>query len=166
DVRSLLGQQYNILSAQQGVSGQFDSVEPNYLFIGTALNYQPTQVTLDIGRNDTRFADVALTNNQRSVATAAEQLAAGNPVYESILNSGNAGQAQQAFRQLGGQIHADIVAAQLNDSRYLRDTLNTRLRQAEGQSVSNELRADEDGGAWAQLLGAWDHTSGNTNATG
>ncbi|OSB70311.1 autotransporter outer membrane beta-barrel domain-containing protein, partial [Serratia marcescens] len=33
EVRSLLGQQYTILSAQQGVSGQFDAVAPNYLFL-------------------------------------------------------------------------------------------------------------------------------------
>ncbi|NCJ13264.1 S8 family serine peptidase, partial [Serratia marcescens] len=42
EVRSLLGQQYTILSAQQGVSGQFDAVAPNYLFLGTGLSYQPT----------------------------------------------------------------------------------------------------------------------------
>ncbi|MBH1923269.1 S8 family serine peptidase, partial [Serratia surfactantfaciens] len=34
EVRSLLGQQYTILTAQQGVSGQFDAVAPNYLFLG------------------------------------------------------------------------------------------------------------------------------------
>ncbi|WP_213873531.1 S8 family peptidase, partial [Serratia marcescens] len=53
EVRSLLGQQYNILSAQQGVSGQFDAVAPNYLFLGTGLSYQPTGVTLSVGRNGT-----------------------------------------------------------------------------------------------------------------
>ncbi|HEJ6959886.1 TPA: S8 family serine peptidase, partial [Serratia marcescens] len=51
EVRSLLGQQYTILSAQQGVSGQFDAVAPNYLFLGTGLSYQPTGVTLSVGRN-------------------------------------------------------------------------------------------------------------------
>ncbi|HFZ4879144.1 TPA: S8 family serine peptidase, partial [Serratia marcescens] len=50
EVRSLLGQQYTILSAQQGVSGQFDAVAPNYLFLGTGLSYQPTGVTLSVGR--------------------------------------------------------------------------------------------------------------------
>ncbi|HGY5663436.1 TPA: S8 family serine peptidase, partial [Serratia marcescens] len=34
EVRSLLGQKYTILSAQQGVSGQFDAVALNYLFLG------------------------------------------------------------------------------------------------------------------------------------
>ncbi|MDU3786297.1 MAG: S8 family serine peptidase, partial [Serratia marcescens] len=105
EVRSLLGQQYTILSAQQGVSGQFDAVAPNYLFLGTGLSYQPTGVTLSVGRNGTSFASVAQTANERAVAAAADALAAGNPVYESLLGSGTAGEARQAFRQLSGQIH-------------------------------------------------------------
>nr|WP_314591512.1 autotransporter outer membrane beta-barrel domain-containing protein [uncultured Serratia sp.] len=166
DVRSLLGQQYNILTAQQGVSGRFDTVVPNYLFLGTGLTYQPNQVTLSVGRNDTSFASVAQTQNERAVAAAADALAAGNPVFESILNAGSVGEARQAFRQLSGQVHADIASAQVNDSRYLRDALNGRLRQAEGLATSSDIKADDDGGAWAQLLGAWDHASGDANATG
>ncbi|RRU42874.1 autotransporter outer membrane beta-barrel domain-containing protein, partial [Serratia marcescens] len=165
EVRSLLGQQYTILSAQQGVSGQFDTVAPNYLFLGTGLSYQPTGVTLSVGRNGTSFASVAQTANERAVAAAADALAAGNPVYESLLGSGTAGEARQAFRQLSGQIHADIASALVNDSRYLREALNGRLRQAEGLASSSAIKADE-GGAWAQLLGAWDHASGDANATG
>ena len=165
EVRSLLGQQYTILSAQQGVSGQFDAVAPNYLFLGTGLSYQPTGVTLSVGRNGTSFASVAQTPNERAVAAAADALAAGNPVYESLLGSGTAGEARQAFRQLSGQIHADIASALVNDSRYLREALNGRLRQAEGLASSSAIKADE-GGAWAQLLGAWDHASGGANATG
>ncbi|HGE8465130.1 TPA: S8 family serine peptidase, partial [Serratia marcescens] len=65
EVRSLLGQQYTILSAQQGVSGQFDAVALNYLFLGTGLSYQPTGVTLSVGRNGTGFASVAQTPNER-----------------------------------------------------------------------------------------------------
>ncbi|EMO9115707.1 S8 family serine peptidase, partial [Serratia marcescens] len=160
EVRSLLGQQYTILSAQQGVSGQFDAVAPNYLFLGTGLSYQPTGVTLSVGRNGTSFASVAQTPNERAVAAAADALAAGNPVYESLLGSGTAGEARQAFRQLSGQIHADIASALVNDSRYLREALNGRLRQAEGLASSSAIKADE-GGAWAQLLGAWDHASGD-----
>ncbi|ENM2496125.1 S8 family serine peptidase, partial [Serratia marcescens] len=142
EVRSLLGQQYNILSAQQGVSGQFDAVAPNYLFLGTGLSYQPTGVTLSVGRNGTSFASVAQTSNERAVAAAADALAAGNPVYESLLGSGTVGEARQAFRQLSGQIHADIASALVNDSRYLREALNGRLRQAEGLASSSAIKAD------------------------
>lgn len=165
EVRSLLGQQYNILTAQQGVSGQFDSVVPNYLFLGTGLSYRPNQVKLSVGRNDTAFTSVAQTQNERATAAAADALAAGNPVYESILNSRTLGEARQAFRQLSGQIHADIASVLMNDNRYLREALNGRLRQAEGLAASPEIKADE-GGAWAQLLGAWGHASGDANATG
>ena len=145
EVRSLLGQKYTILSAQQGVSGQFDAVALNYLFLGTGLSYQPTGVTLSVGRNGTSFASVAQTPNERAVAAAAEALAAGNPVYESLLGSGTAGEARQAFRQLSGQIHADIASTLVNDSRYLREALNGRLRQAEGLASSSAIKADEDG---------------------
>lgn len=165
EVRSLLGQQYNILSATNGVTGQFDSVAPDYLFLGTSLGYAGGQVTLDVARNDTTFASVADTANGRAVAGALETLGAGNPLYESLLSTGSVAQARQAFRQLGGQIHADIASAQINDSRYLRDTLNERLRQAEGLTSVSPVAAD-DGGAWAKLLGAWDHASGDANATG
>ena len=60
EARSLLGQQFTILSASQGINGQFAAFAPNYLFIGTALNYQPNQLTLAIARNQTTFASVAL----------------------------------------------------------------------------------------------------------
>lgn len=165
EVHSLLGQQYTILTAQQGISGQFDNVQPDYLFLGSTLNYQTNQVILNVGRSATTFADVAQTQNERSVALATETLGAGNPVYESILISSTPWEARQAYRQLSGQIHADIASAQINDSRYLRDALNERLRQSEGLTRSPDIKANE-GGAWAQLLGAWDHASGNANATG
>ena len=166
NVSSLLGRQYNILTAQQGISGQFASTSTFSPFLDAGLTYQPNQVTLNVGRNATSFASVAATQNERAVAAAADALAAGNPVYESILNAGSTGEARQAFRQLSGQIHADIASAQVNDSRYLRDALNGRLRQAEGLATSPDIKADDDGGAWAQLLGAWDHASGDANATG
>ncbi|HAT3850619.1 TPA: autotransporter outer membrane beta-barrel domain-containing protein [Serratia marcescens] len=165
EVRSLLGQQYTILSAQQGVSGQFDAVVPNYLFLGTGLSYQPAGVTLSVGRNGTSFASVAQTPNERAVAVAADALTAGNLVYESVLNSGTAGEARQAFRQLSGQIHADIASALVNDSRYLREALNGRLRQAEGLSIASDIKA-YDNGTWLKLLGNWGHATGNASATG
>ncbi|MBI6550232.1 autotransporter serine protease [Xenorhabdus lircayensis] len=165
DVQSLTGQQYNILSAKQSINGRFDNVVPNYFFLGTRLSYQPSKVTLHVGRNDTAFADVAKTQNEYAVAAAADTLGAGNPVYESILTSASAEQARYAFRQLDGQIHADIASLLVNDSRYLRDTLNARLSQAEGRSSSPDIRGD-DNGAWVRLLGAWSHASGTQNATG
>ncbi|CAM3370880.1 Extracellular serine protease precursor [Xenorhabdus nematophila ATCC 19061] len=165
EVHSLMGQQYNILNSEQNINGRFDSVVPNYFFLGTGLSYEPSKVTLHVGRNDRAFAEVAKTQNERALAAAVDTLSAGNPVYESILTTTSADQARYAFRQLDGQIHADIASLLVNDSRYLRDTLNSRLSQAEGRSSSPDIRGD-DNGAWVRLLGAWSHASGTQNATG
>ncbi|WP_145582960.1 autotransporter domain-containing protein [Yersinia thracica] len=165
EVRSLLGQRYSILTAAQGIEGQFTAVQPNSLFLGTGLSYRPQQVELTVVRNATPFAVVAATTNERAVAVAAERLPVGHPVYESVLMSDSATQARQAFRQLSGQVHADVLAAQINDSHALRETLNGRLRQSEGLAGTSGIRADEHG-AWATLLGGWGQATGDTNATG
>ncbi|MDC9589263.1 autotransporter outer membrane beta-barrel domain-containing protein [Xenorhabdus sp. XENO-10] len=165
EVQGLAGQQYNIFNTKQNINGRFDNVVSNYLFLGTRLSYQPSKVFLHVGRNDTAFADVAKTQNERAVAAAADTLGAGNPVYESILASDSKGQARYAFRQLDGQIHADVASLLVNDSRYLRDTLNSRLSQAGGRSSSPDIYGD-DNGAWVRLLSAWNHASGTENASG
>ena len=165
EARSLLGQQFNILSASQGINGQFAAFAPNYLFIGTQLNYQPNQLTLAIARNQTTFASVAQTRNERAVATAAETLGAGSPVYESLLASDSAAQARDAFKQLSGQLHSDVAAAQMADSRYLREAVNGRLQQAQALDSSAQIQASDNGG-WVQLLGGRNNVSGDNNASG
>jgi len=97
--------------------------------------------------------------------TEKRSLVPSHPVYESFLGFTSARELQQATRQLSGQIHADIASAQINESRYLRDTAIERLRQAEGRRIASNIKADENG-TWAKLLGSWGHASGNDNATG
>ncbi|EFR4410648.1 autotransporter outer membrane beta-barrel domain-containing protein, partial [Salmonella enterica] len=82
-----------------------------------------------------------------------------------LLNSRTEGEARQAFRQLTGQVHADIASELGNESRYLREALNGRLRQAAGFASSPSIRESE-GGAWVQMLGGWGHASGDASATG
>ncbi|AOM40039.1 autotransporter domain-containing protein [Xenorhabdus hominickii] len=166
EVRSLLGQQYNILQANSGINGQFATIVPNYLFVGTQLSYQTDRVMLGIKRNSTTFASLGKTANERAVANAADKLSLGHPVYESILMSDTPAQARKAFQQLSsGQIHADMAAAQINSSRYLRDTLNTRLRQADGGITGQDIKADQNG-AWVQTIGNWQRANGNNEVNG
>lgn len=147
---SLLGKRYTILSAEQGISGQFDSLSPSNLFLGPELDYQTDQISLLIGRNSLGFADVAGNDNERAVASTIEQLGKGNSVYESLLYSNTAAEANSAFRQLTGQIHADLAAAQLNESRHLRTTLNERLQHPTGSNST--IKSDESGNVWGRLL--------------
>ncbi|WP_051903273.1 autotransporter serine protease [Pseudomonas fluorescens] len=144
--QSLIGRQYNILQAAGGVTGSFGAVLPNYLFLGGNLDYATNGVQLAIARNDASFASVAATRNQRAVAAAAEQLGAGNPVYESVLSADSVGVARQAFQQLSGEIYPAVGAMLINDSRQVRDAVGERLRHVPATGESN---------LWIKALGAW-----------
>ncbi|VVN69081.1 Extracellular serine protease [Pseudomonas fluorescens] len=144
--QSLIGRQYTILQAAGGVTGSFGAVLPNYLFLGGDLDYSGNGVQLAIARNDASFASVAATRNQRAVAAAAEQLGAGNPVYESVLSSDSSGVARQAFQQLSGEIYPAVGTMLINDSRHVRDAVGERLRHVPVTGESN---------LWIKALGAW-----------
>ncbi|GGL24509.1 outer membrane autotransporter barrel domain-containing protein [Pseudomonas brenneri] len=144
--QSLIGRQYTILQAAGGITGSFGEVLPNYLFLGGNLDYAANGVQLAIARNDASFASVAATRNQRAVATAAEQLGAGNPVYESVLSADSTVVARQAFQQLSGEIYPAVGAMLINDSRHVRDAVGERLRHVPATGESN---------LWIKALGAW-----------
>ncbi|OLY76826.1 autotransporter outer membrane beta-barrel domain-containing protein [Pseudomonas sp. ATCC PTA-122608] len=154
---SLLGRQYNILQAAGGIQGQFGAVLPNYLFLGGTLDYAANGVQLDIARSDASFASVGANRNQRSVAAAAEQLGAGNPVYESILRSDSVASAQQGFQQLSGEIYPAIDTMLINDSRQLRDAVGERLRHTPVAGESN---------VWVKALGSWGQTDSRSETAG
>lgn len=158
DVQSLLGNQYNILQAAGGIEGRFGAVLPNYLFIGGALDYSATGIQLAVERNAASFASIGQTPNQRAVAAAAEQLGAGNPLYETLLLSPTAAVAQQAFQQLSGEIHPAIGTLLINDSRYLRDAVGERLRERDLFDAA--APTDDRSNAWVKVLGAWGKSDG------
>jgi subtilase-type serine protease len=161
---SLIGRQYNILQAAGGITGSFGSVLPNYLFLGGTLNYAANRVQLDVARNANTFASVAATPNQRSVAAAAEQLGAGNAVYESLLSAPNAASAQGAFQQLSGEIYPALETALVNDNRYLREAVGERLQQGEMGTSTETI--DSRGNVWVKALGAWGKTDSRSDTAG
>ncbi|NWC92502.1 MULTISPECIES: autotransporter serine protease [unclassified Pseudomonas] len=161
---SLIGRQYNILQAAGGITGSFGSVLPNYLFLGGTLNYAANGVQLDVARNANTFASVAATPNQRSVAAAAEQLGAGNAVYESLLSAPNATSAQGAFQQLSGEIYPALETALVNDNRYLREAVGERLQQ--GEMGASTQTVDSRGNVWVKALGAWGKTDSRSDTAG
>jgi len=155
--QSLIGRQYTILQAVGGIQGQFGQVLPDYLFLGGTLAYATDGVQLDVVRNDATFASVAATRNQRNVAAAAEQLGAGNPVYESVLQSDSIAVAQQGLQQLSGEIYPAIGAMLINDSQSLRDAVGERLRHVPVNAESN---------LWLKALGAWGKADSRSETAG
>jgi len=162
--QSLIGRQYNILQAAGGINGSFGAVLPDYLFIGGTLDYAASGVQLDVVRNANSFASAAVTDNQRAVAAAAEQLGAGNAVYESLLTAPNTASAQDAFQQLSGEIYPALQTALLNDSRYLREAVGERLQNGEMGATSQTV--DSRGNVWVKALGAWGKTDSRSDTAG
>lgn len=163
DVQSLYNTKYTILTADHGVNGQFTDVNPNYLFLGTTLSYDKNSVILNVGRNNTAFSSVAKTKNQLSIANAIDALPLGHPIYESIIRMDTGNDARSAYNQLTGQIHADILSSQLNNSRQIKETLLSQIKNAEIINREKES-ADNKGHVWAKILSHWEKTSNDGNA--
>ncbi|MGE8658230.1 MAG: autotransporter domain-containing protein [Achromobacter sp.] len=182
---------YTILSASGGRSGAFSAVTSNLAFLTPALDYDANNAYLTMTRNQVGLGQVGNTPNQSATGAAADSLGQGNPLYGAILGL-SAPQARAAYDQLSGEAYASVTTALIEDSRYLRDAVNTRLRAAsEGDGLSGDgLSSDGLSGAlagataiaydngqpraaragsdrvtlWGQAFGAWARTQANGNA--
>lgn len=169
---------YTLLTADGGISGKFDSdniaslgIASKLAFIDTSLRYGAHDVTLSMARNNTAFADVALSDNQRGVAAALDSAAAPASLRSAITTMDRAS-AQAAFDSLSGEIHASTTSVLLEDSRYVRNTVNDRMRQGDcgngdprsvlaptsGQQSSSGCQGQ--GVGWITALGGWASNDG------
>ncbi len=130
---------YTILSAAHGLSGTFDGTTSNLAFLAPSLGYDANNVYLTLALNGTMFQDIAVTRNQRAVAGSLAGLPTNNPIYTALLSL-DAASARHAFDSLSGEIHASAKSVMLDDSRYLRDAVTDRLRQA-SPSASSPMAA-------------------------
>ncbi|MCU1732949.1 MULTISPECIES: autotransporter outer membrane beta-barrel domain-containing protein, partial [unclassified Pseudomonas] len=173
---------YTLLTAGGGITGKFDSdnlsslgVASNLAFIDTRLVYGSNDVSLSVARNGVAFADVAVSDNQRDVATALGSAAAPASLKSAITSMDRAS-AQAAFDSLSGEIHASTASVLLEDSRYLRNTVNDRMRQGDcgngdprsvlaptsGQQSSSGCQGQ--GVGWITALGGWSNNDGSHGA--
>ncbi len=130
-----LGKRYTILTASGGVTGQYTSLSDNLPFVDFALASNANNIFLDVTRSSVSFQEIAQTRNQRAAATGAETLGPGNRVFDAavMLDGPN---ALRAFDLLSGEIHASVTGTLLEDSRFVRDAVNGRLRQSMGGPAS------------------------------
>lgn len=161
--------QYEIIRAPN-IQGKFDSVEPNYLFIGTTLNYgadprSPTmqRVTLNVGRSGLTFDTFAKTPNQTAVARALEDLPLNNALYKRLILSQTTEGVNDLLHTLSPQIHIDTLTSQLNNHRQYHGTLLQQTRASE--SIVKE-RGDNRGNVWVNVPYHWDRTQSDGNASG
>lgn len=159
---------YTILTAQGGRTGTFDKVTSNLAFLTPTLGYDAHNVHLTMARNDLGFADVGQTPNQIAAGRSVESLGAANAIYDAALNL-SADQARPAFDALSGEIHASARTALLEDSRFVRNAANDRLRAAQAAfaypgTVPTRPVPHTGSVFWAQGFGSWGSSNSDGNA--
>ncbi|MGQ4273731.1 autotransporter domain-containing protein [Terrihabitans sp. B22-R8] len=169
---------YTILSALNGVSGEFGGVTSNLAFLDARLSYDATNVFLGLSRNDIDFSDAATTRNGRSVADAIQSLESGNPVFDAILGQDVAG-ARAAYDQLSGEVHASTASVLAANAQAVRNAVLDRTRALASAPADlpplayageaavptpYESRAALGYSGWGQGFGSWGHSDGDGNA--
>ncbi|KXU83760.1 hypothetical protein CI15_24755 [Paraburkholderia monticola] len=165
-----LGHPYLIMTASGGFGGtMFDASQvtwdhPDYLFLAPRLSYGLNDVNLIIDRNGTSYAAAAQTANQAVTARALDTLTFGNAAYESVARATSAASAAQAFDQLSGEGYATARTAMIEDSRFVRDAMNQRLRDKAARSGNATPAAATPVEVWTQAFGDWGSMSGGNGA--
>ncbi|WP_265975612.1 autotransporter domain-containing protein [Brucella intermedia] len=166
------------------VVGTFDPVTQNLLFLDALLDYaggDGNDVTLALERNYRDFASVGQTPNQIATGTGVESLGNTNPVWASIAMASDQDVVRASFDALSGEVHASAKTALIEDSRFVRNAINDRIRAAfdnAGASYTPVLAygpgdnpvlvsADHSGPVfWSQGFGSWGSTDSDGNAAG
>jgi outer membrane autotransporter protein len=157
---------YTILTANGGVSGTFANVTSNLAFLTPTLSYDPNDVFLTLNRNDTTFSSVAQTPNQRAVAGALDRSPLFSPLVQAVVNLTGAS-ALRAFDALSGEVHGSVQATMIDDSRYVRQAVLGRLRQAPYANGAGAMAALGTGGpmlAYADSFAPTDSVLGYADA--
>lgn len=177
---------YIILTAAQGLQGtQFLGVSSNLQFLEPVLGYDTSNVILTMRRNDVDFADIAQTPNQRRAAASIDSFVAqnafpdDNPLVSELLGL-DAETALLTIAQLPGELHASLKSVLLDDSHFIADAANARLRSALGSVAAPTIpvmaygpdgivpdATNADGLAiWGQGFGSWADWSSNDRVPG
>lgn len=173
-----IGTRYTILTAAGGITGTFGNVDSalSSLFLSPELSYDSTHVYLTIAQT-TDFDSLAETPNQAAAARGAQSLGPG-ALYTPIAVLGNVADARTAFDAISGEIHASLKTGLANDSHFVRDAVNARIRAAFGGQTTADARvlAYGPGGpriapvttdrvvAWGSAYGGWGQTDSDGNA--
>ena len=128
---------YTILTAANGVLGQFANATTTSAFLGATLTYDANDVFLTLSKAGI-FSTQATTANQRNVAAALDVSSFNSALVLAALTQTVPG-AQQAFDALSGELHASIHTTLLNDSLFAREAVLGRLRQVSFGGVSGPL---------------------------
>ncbi|MFB9948222.1 autotransporter domain-containing protein [Rhizobium puerariae] len=150
---------YTVITSGDGVTGTFDDVSTNMAFLTPSFIADGNNLVLNVTRNDIAFADVATTNNRRSVASAIQAFGPGD-IYNAVVGL-DAGTADETYRRLSGELYPSIAGALAENSHFYRDAVSARLFG--GADLMGGGNGNETGRAniWSQAYGSYGKTEGN-----
>lgn len=149
---------YTIITADGGVLGEFDDLTEDFAFLNFSLSYDAGNVFLD-SEQVTSFCLEGMTANQCATGDGVFSLGNGN-LFNAVLNLPEA-DAADALDQLSGEIHASAGTVLIEDSHFVRDAANDRLRADMAYALPGE---DHGVGVWGQAFGAVAHSASDGNA--
>ncbi len=152
----IAGSRWKIVSATGTLSGVFSGtpISTRRAYINFEYDYDAQNAYLIITRSSPTFCLAGMTQNQCSVSSNIDTLDSNSELYNIVSNQ-PADSVNQAMDQLSGEIHASAKGAALEDSRFLREAVNNRLRNNTTQPSY---------GAWGHTFGSWGKMDGNGNA--
>jgi outer membrane autotransporter protein len=164
------------------VTGTFGAIMQNLLFLDTRVAYDGgdgNDVTLTLERNDVSFASIGQTRNQRATGIAIDGLGNANPIWRAIALNSDPASVRASLDALSGEIHASTKSALIEDSRFVRNAINDRIRAAfasPGASHAPALAYASDDTTiavspdhagrvfWSYGFGSWGSTDSDGNA--
>ncbi|MBZ9857357.1 autotransporter outer membrane beta-barrel domain-containing protein [Mesorhizobium sp. CA13] len=176
-----LGARYTILTTTGGLTGEYAALTgdagPLSAFISVIDTYDAYNGYLDVAQVRD-FADAALTPNQIATGEGLDGIPQSGPLFGAVAGLATDAEAQGAFDQISGEIHASAKGILIEDSRFLRDAATNRIAAAFGDAGAAPLpvmaygeggpemvAADTDRFAvWGQAFGSWGNTDSDGNA--
>ncbi|MBL3552858.1 autotransporter domain-containing protein [Rhodovulum sulfidophilum] len=173
---------YTILTADQGISGEFSEVSDDFAYLDTSVDYDDdTKVLLALTRNDTDFEDVvgSSNTNARNAARAVGSMDEENPLYEKVLFL-EEGDVDRTYQALSGETHAGMAGALVQSTAPTRRLVVNRMRQltpgagaAPAAVTRNATSYGAEAGSffrdpevWGQAYGSWSKLDGSDGASG
>ncbi|MBS7696216.1 MAG: autotransporter domain-containing protein [Chelatococcus sp.] len=177
------GMRHNVLTAESGLTGTFDTITglpAPTAFLVVEEGYDANNAWLEsIKYRD--FADAGATPNQIATGQGLDTIPPGSALFTAVANLPTDAAAQHAFDQLSGEIHASAQTALIEDSRFVRNAANDRIRAAFGDARASVtpvlaygpgdtpmvVAADHAGPVfWSHGFGSWGSTDSDGNAAG
>jgi autotransporter-associated beta strand protein len=161
---------YDILTANGGVTGQFDSTTVNLPFLTPSVSEDANNVYLTLSRNETAYDSYGDNQNERNVGEALDQMqaAVGENGLLDAVDALTAADVPHAYEQLSAESYASLQSAVATSAQDFASSVWDRMgTPSSGDAVAGNYQARDSGSdVWVSLPMAQQRVEGNANISG